>query len=263
MIISCLSVSGSPGVSTTALMLTLQAPQNRRALLIEADPVGSSPTLMGYLQGQVRHDRGVVNLVDPFMKGSLETAFDQQLVPMADQGRASVLPGIRNARQNTTTIPTFWSAIADHVGGLSADGANIVIDAGRIAPNQVLHPLVQRSDLVLLFQRPTMASVAATRSMFPVLRSSLEQSRSRAPVGLAVVGSRPYGAAEVSRNLKLPVALTIPYDRRGIRFYSEGVRLSGFTRSRSALLRHVPKLWTSAASFAEHHQPEWLRAETH
>lgn len=263
MIISCLSVSGSPGVSTTALMLALQAQKDHRAVLVEADPVGSSPTLMGYLQGQVRHDRSVVNLVDPFMRGRLEAAFNDQLVPLADKGRASVLPGIRNARQNTTTIPTFWTAIADHVGGLSADGANIVVDAGRIAPNQVLHPLVQRSDLVLLLQRPTMAAVAATRSMFPVLRAALEQSRSRAPVGLAVIGSKPYGPAEVARNLKLPVALTIPYDRQGVRFYSEGVRLTGFTRNRSALLRHVPKLWTTAATFAEQHQPEWLRAETH
>lgn len=258
MIVTCLSISASPGTSATALMLALHndAPSS---YLIEADPVGSSPTLAGYLQGQIRHDRSLVNLVNPHTRGRLDHAFEGQLVPLTDTKRVRLLPGLVHARQ-TQTVTGLWSPLADLLGGLSTQGAAIIIDAGRVSHTSFARDLVVRSDLVLLVQRPTRVAVAATRSALPTLRAQLEQARSRAPIGLAVVGDTPYSAKETASVLGLPVAMTIPNDPKGARQYSEGVHLTGFSKTKSPLLQSVSKLWPSVATFEKSQEPDWLTA---
>lgn len=260
MIVTCLSASGSPGVSTTALMLALHnnAPSS---YLIEADPIGSSPTLAGYLQGQVRHDRSVVNLVTPHTRGQLDHAFDSQLVPITDTKRVRLLPGLVHTRQ-TRTVSGLWSPLADLLGGLSTQGAAVVIDAGRVGHTSFARDLVVRSDLVLLVQRPTRVAVAAARSALPTVRAQLEQARSRAPIGLAVVGDKPYTAKEVASVLQLPLAMTIPNDSRGSGQYSEGIHLAGFSKTRSPLLQSVSKLWPTATTFVDTHKPDWLTTDS-
>jgi len=260
MIVTCLSASAAPGVSTTALMLALHntAP---RSLLIEADPIGSSPTLAGYLQGQIRHDRSVVNLVTPHTHGQLDSAFDRQLVPLTDNSRVRLLPGLVHTRQ-TRTVSGLWSPLADLLGGQSTQGAAIVIDAGRVGHTAFARDLVTRSDLVLLVQRPTRVAVAAARSSLPILRAQLEQSRSRAPIGLVVVGDKPYTAKEVASVLQLPLAMTIPDDAKGARQYSEGIHLAGFSKARSPLLQSTSKLWPTVNTFVDTHKPDWLTTDS-
>lgn len=256
MIVTCLSISGSPGTSTTALMLALHnnAPSS---YLIEADPIGSSPTLAGYLQGQVRHDRSVVNLVTPHTRGQIDSAFERQLVPLTDTKRVQLLPGLVHTRQ-TQTVSGLWPALADLLGGLSTQEAAVVVDAGRVGHSSFARDLVVRSDLVLVVQRPTRVAVAASRSALPTLRAQLEVARSRAPIGLAVVGDKPYTAKEVASVLQLPLAMTIPDDPRGARQYSEGIHLTGWSKTRSPLLQSVSKLWPAATTFVETHKPDWL-----
>lgn len=259
MIVTCLSLSGSPGTSTTALMLALHN-NAQRSYLIEADPVGSSPTLAGYLQGQVRHDRSLVNLVTAHTRGQLDRALEDQMVPLTDTKRVRVLPGLVHTRQ-TQTVTGLWTPLADLLGGLSTQGAAVVIDAGRFGHSAYARDLVVRSDLILIVQRPTRVAVAATRSALPTLRSQLEQARSRAPIGLAVVGDSPYSAKECAGVLGLPLAMTIPNDPKGARQYSEGLHLRGFSRTKSTLLQSVSKLWPSAVTFEKTHEPDWLAAK--
>jgi cellulose biosynthesis protein BcsQ len=53
------SASGSPGVSTTALGLTLN--WHRPVLLVDADPTGSSSVFAGYFHGTQEPTGGLIN----------------------------------------------------------------------------------------------------------------------------------------------------------------------------------------------------------
>ena len=59
-VIALTSASGSPGVTTTALGLTLLWP--RAVLLVEADPTGGSGVLAGFFRGAREYDSGLIEL---------------------------------------------------------------------------------------------------------------------------------------------------------------------------------------------------------
>src|SRR5690349_21501210 len=59
-VIALTSASGSPGVTTTAVGLSLLWP--RPVLLVEADPTGGSGILAGYFRGSHEYDAGLVEL---------------------------------------------------------------------------------------------------------------------------------------------------------------------------------------------------------
>lgn len=67
-VIALTSVKGAPGVSTTALLMTLLWP--RAALLVECDPAGGSSALAGWLRGGVDHARGLLGVVMAHHQGS-------------------------------------------------------------------------------------------------------------------------------------------------------------------------------------------------
>ena len=64
MFLALTSASASPGISTTALALALNSP-SARALLVEADPAGTSSTHAGYLIAARAPDWSLMKLVEP------------------------------------------------------------------------------------------------------------------------------------------------------------------------------------------------------
>jgi len=70
------SASGSPGVSTTALGLTLN--WHRPVLLVDADPTGSSAVFAGYFRGTQEPTGGLINLALALREGALAAALPRR-----------------------------------------------------------------------------------------------------------------------------------------------------------------------------------------
>lgn len=260
MMISMLSISGSPGVSTLALASAIHAPDDARCCLVEADPIGSSPTMAGYLKGARRlEENSVVNLVAPNQRGDLPAAFTAQLVPLAGDGRVGVLPGLVHAGQ-AYTARVLWGPLSDLLAEMSISGDNVVVDAGRVGHAYYPWPMVTAADVVAVVVRSERSAVAAARAGLESVHRTLESNRSRAPLGVIVVESGPYTGREVAQALDLPLLASVPYDTTGAGEYSHGATLTGMRRRRSTYITRAPKLWRGYRDFAGSHRPDWLVA---
>ncbi|GAB4590049.1 P-loop NTPase family protein [Nocardia sp. IFM 10818] len=275
MYLALTSASGSPGVSTTALGLALQRDPLpgwlSSTLLVEADPVGSSPTLAGFLRSEYVHDRSLVNLIGPNRFGDLRDAIRQQVMVLPD-AHLSVLPGIRQAGQ-ADAMRTVWGPLAAELSRYANHEVpqTIVVDAGRMGHAAAPMELLRHADVIGVVVRPTLPRVAALKSALTPLLRDLAEHRSRASVGLIVLGSsfpypiRPaadtYSAAEVAKVLGLDLILTLPDVPKEARMLSDGVPLSKWNMRRAIYLRALHQAWRSIEAFAAGHQPRWLDSD--
>jgi hypothetical protein len=216
---------GSPGVTVSALALTLGMPG--RCLLAECDPAGGD-ILPGYLQGSLPPRRGLAPLAVAQLRGRLREEFAGQLVDLDPPGHGKLLlPGLSDPAQ-AATAATLWEPLADQLHGLSRDGWRVLVDCGRLPTAHLGWPLLRRADLVLLVVRGTLPSISAA---VPAVRNLRGQVTGR--LGLLLVGGGPYGAGDVARGLDVEVLARLPDDPRTARRLS----LGGAVPGRSALLR--------------------------
>lgn len=261
MYICLTSASGSPGVSTTALGLALRRAEDSHTLMVEADPVGSSPTLAGYLRSEVVHDRSLKNLINHDRHGRLREAFASQLVRIEDTN-ASVLPGLLHAGQAEPMSRT-WEPLAELLTDFSAQ-SSVVVDAGRFGHPNGPNELLYAAEVIGIVIRPTLPRVAALSSALEPLKRQLSGRRSRASLGLIIIGSGftlgsdAYDAADVAKATGVDVIATIPDSAKDARALSEGVRLGRWRRKRSAYIRALRGTWPKLEKFAETHRPGWL-----
>lgn len=207
MLVSLVSAKGSPGVTTTALGLALTWP--RSAVLLEADVAGSSSLLAGWLQGSVRHDRGLINLAFTFTQRAL-TAHDlwEESV-VAREPDVVVVPGIPSPDQAATLGP-MWPALASLSTQLEQAGTDLLVDTGRLSADGAPRAIWAASDLVLLVTGTRLPDVAAAR---PAARRMLVD---RVPdpaqnAGLLVVDTGgPYPPKEIAAALGLPLVGSLP-----------------------------------------------------
>jgi MinD-like ATPase involved in chromosome partitioning or flagellar assembly len=228
MMIALVSAKGSPGVTTTALAMTLAWPG--RCLLAECDPAGGD-ILAGYLQGWLPAQRGLAQLAVAQLRGRLGEEFDNQLVDLDSPHRKRLLlPGVVDPAQSATAA-SVWPSIAEHLYQRSRSGWNVLVDCGRPTTGHFGWPLLRRADRVLVVVRGTLPSLSAT---VPVLRS-LRQPPSGEGVrpGLVIVEIGPYRAGEVARRLGTEVMAVLPADHRTASRLSFG----GPVHRRAALLR--------------------------
>ncbi len=227
LIVLC-SAKGSPGVTTTALALTLVWP--RPVLLVEADPAGGD-VMAGYLRGQVPCDRGLLQLAIAARHGRLAEEFNFQLINLNRRAGAPrlLLPGMTNPSQGAAIAPA-WTEIAAYLTGLGTDGGDVIVDAGRIAGDSSPWPLISAADRVLLVVRTTLRSVAAAMPIAERL-TSLDEAR---PPALITIDAGDYRPAEVGKRLGVPVAARLPWQPRDAAALSDGDGSSG---ARSGLLR--------------------------
>ncbi len=232
--IALVSAKGSPGVTTTALALTLSSPG--RCLLAECDP-GGGDILTGYLQGCLPAGRGLAPLAVAQLRGRLPEEFDAHLVDLeAPRRQRLVLPGVADPAQ-ATTVAAVWEPLAAYLRAwpdLDADdaGSRVVVDCGRLTGAHVGTPLLRHADRVLLVLRAHLPSVAAA---VPAVRALGEQlaDRPSGTLGLLVVEIGPYRPAEVADRLGVPLVASLPRDDRAAAALSFG----GTVRSGAPLLR--------------------------
>jgi hypothetical protein len=212
-VVALCSASGSPGVTTTAVAMTLNWP--RPVLLVEADPTGGSGVLAGFLRGTTEYDAGLIELaLSPL--GASEALRDV-VRPLAPN--VSFVAGVR-AHGQAGALRDLWAPLSAALADVDANGQDVVIDAGRLGLVGSPQPLLEEADLTLLLTRGTLPAIAAARSW-------AEQARNPATgwrhPGVAMIGEgRPYRAIEVTKVLGLPVVTDLPDDPEAAAVYHRG-----------------------------------------
>lgn len=254
MFLALTSASGSPGVSTTALALAMNSTADR-SLLVEGDPVGSSPTLAGYLRGTRYHSTSLISLVDAHRRGKLNTELPKQLVEIPNS-RVSLLPGLIHSAQVGAMTPV-WGRLGAHLAGLAVEGADIIVDAGRLGHEGAPTDLISEAHVIAMVVKPDVRDLAALRAALNPLRRHLAKVKSRASLGLILIGENAYASDEVQRVTGLDVIAVIPRSDDA-KLFSDGKALSKWRQRRSIYL-HTLRLstWSKIQKFTETHQPDW------
>jgi hypothetical protein len=235
-VVALTSTKGSPGVTTTALALTLAWP--RPVLLLEADVAGSSSILAGYLRGAVRHDTGLVDLALAHRRGALVDGLHAASIPLPDS-QARLVPGLTGPAQ-AATLQAVWEPIAAVLRGLDRTGTDVIVDAGRIGAQHGPTPLLREADVTLLTTRTTLPAIAATRARAALLRDELANQGTGADgLALLLVGEgQPYSAREIRDAVATPVGAAVAWDPVNAEVFSIGAA-PGRRFQSSALLRSI------------------------
>lgn len=222
-LVVCCSFTGSPGVTTTALGLTLAWPGD--VLLSDCDRDPAQVLEAGYLHGLDLGGRGLAPLARAHReRRSLVDELPSQLVPLREHAGWSrrFLPGFTHPASATVFGPV-WPELLAALGAMSAVGTDVLVDAGRVGRDGLPAPLLTEADLVLVVLRSNLRSLAAARLHLPSLRDQLHTLSASAELALAVVGpGMPYGDAEISDHFALPVAASLIHHPASAATLSDG-----------------------------------------
>lgn len=197
------SASGAPGVTTTALGLTLAWPEP--CLLVDADRAASQAVLAGHLRGEAA-TAGVEALLQAHReRTSLAAALAAAERPLPEAPGRTFLPGFTHLG----AIDLFESAWPPLLAQFEADERDVIVDAGRADHRGLPDALVRGADLVALVCRTSLVSLAGLRlHLAPLLEAGPVDA-----VGLILVGpGRPYAPGEVSAQFGVPVFAEIGWD---------------------------------------------------
>ena len=155
------SASGSPGVTTTAIGLTVHWPES--CLLVDADY--QQAVLAGYLQGRQVPAGGIVHVINAArISPNVREAVWRQSVPLPEDNpdgrRRLLLPGLVSA-QTADALRQSWLPIATALRDLDDAGIDIILDLGRMTPIGIPPALLNAASYVLLMSKPTMRAVGA------------------------------------------------------------------------------------------------------
>lgn len=230
------SASGSPGVTTTALGLTLQWPDS--CLLVDGDY--HQAVLTGYLQGHYVTSNGMVHVINAArISPDVEEAVWRQSIPLPDDEedgrRRLLLPGVSTG-QAADAVYQSWPAVAAALHELGDAGIDTIVDYGRMTWRGVHPALIDVATHVLLMTRPTMRSAGAA---FWAAQRLVEQAHDvgatpkmgllvRRPTLAAATLTGPgreehgYSDREIEQFLPLPVRGSIVHDPTNARLLSDG-----------------------------------------
>jgi MinD-like ATPase involved in chromosome partitioning or flagellar assembly len=226
-LVSLVSVKGSPGVTTAAAALAAVGAEQRGAAgwrqgldLVELDPSGGEIEALTGVTGE----SGLLRAATGLRPESLA-----EFAVEAPAGVRSVLAPMSPPEATSTLMAAVdeWGAVLSTVGGL------VVADAGRW---ERAHPAAGRlagSDVVVLVCRPDAQSAEHARHVVAEVRA---MSRP-APLLLVTVGVRPYGCGEVAGVLGVNPAGSLAWDPAGVTaLWAEGVGGRRFRRWPSSAL---------------------------
>jgi hypothetical protein len=225
-----LSAKGAPGVTTTAAALTAAAQAERgagRVLLAELDPSGGSVQVFTGRSASP----GLVEAAGRLRRDPSGAAFEGHLTTLPEGVPVLLAPSAGVAAESV-----LETATARWLPALRGCADHVVADAGRWSWTQRAAQRIVGADVTALVCRSTVADVEASRHLIPRLRDI-----TRRPVGLIVVGQRPYAPEEVAAFLDLPLAGTIAWDPKG----AEQLWATGASRSwrHTRLARSAARTW--------------------
>lgn len=204
------SASGSPGVTTSALGLSLG--WHRPVVLVEADPTGGSAIAAGYLRGSIVPGEALIELAlahqDAAPLVEVLPAVCEQL-PGSD---VAWVPGTRSHEQARTLLG-LWEPLTAALRGLEETGQDVLVDAGRLGLYGSPEPVIDHADLALLVTRTDLVSLSAARSWAATLTERFARAGGQASLGVLLVGAgEPFSAREVAKVLQIPVIATLALD---------------------------------------------------
>ena len=234
------SVSGSPGVTTTALALTMNWP--RPVVLVEADISKPSGILPGYLRGQMDHSRGLTPLAVQHQRGQLRprSIWEQSILLGEDR---FFVPGFSSIAAGAGAGASFWNALGATLSAIATQGADVLVDAGRFGVRDDRKALMQLADMVTLVTRPVMPDIAAVRARRQELSELLNAVGHDDWLTLLLVDAEheAFRDGEVSRAVELPVLHRLTSDPRVAAVYSVGAEAT-INNRRSLLTRDLALL---------------------
>lgn len=247
--------AGSPGTSTTALGLTLAWPS--QAILVEADPAGSTIVSGWYRSSITSTERNLINVVTGGYRSDEDMA--EKLL-----GQCTIMDGVQDQTRlfmiglvdpaQAPALQDWWELIGQGFRALSDQGWTVIVDAGRLTQASYPMPLLAEADQVLLVCRGTLASMLRSHPMAGQLQQTLAGYGRADRLGLTVIdsghGALGYSAGDGGKAFRTTLSLAIPEDREGAAVLSDGIpqtrrrRLAGKSkRSEDAL--------TPAADFGD------------
>lgn len=210
------SAGHAPGVTTTALGLALNWP--RPVLLVDADPHPSQAVLAGYLQGGDPYGKGLTALLSAHRER-------RPLAALLEEAALDLAAGEPTARRflpgfvNTGMADLFTGAWPEFAAALAASPADVLVDAGRVAPRGLPPALAETADLVLVVTRTSLVDLVALRLTLPVVADSVTGER----LQLALIGpDRPYTVKEIRSQFGLEIAASIGWAPEQARVWSHG-----------------------------------------
>ena len=224
----------SAAVTTSALAICRTWPDERAVLLAEVDPSG------GMLAARIglRPEPGLQSLAADARRGLGAGALDEHAQALSE--RVGVLLAPPAAEQ----VRAALTMIGDLPTLLRGAKSDVVCDCGRLDRASPVLSLFGAVDLALLVVRAELADLDVLSAAME--HGSLDRARLGDRLGLMLISSGPYGAAEVEEAVGIPVVGTLPYDPSGVRaIVAEAPRPFAL---RSALPRAARTL---AASLAE------------
>jgi hypothetical protein len=243
-LIAFTSPGDAPGVTTTAFAMTLTWPG--RVMMAECSPAGGQ-VLRGYFQCQTPPTGGLWDLALAAVHGpdAAENALWDQTIALDEERQHLLLPGLVDPFLATELSAATWENLA---ATFSALPFTALADAGPIGPEQPF-VLLRAAELVVVVMRPTLAQVAAAHPRLARLRQALGPT---APLGLCLIGERPYTARDIRAQLgEFALTLVVPTDAKAAEVLSHGGG-SDWTRRRievSPLMRAARTAAQSALKF--------------
>jgi hypothetical protein len=234
-LICMVSPGGSPGVTTSALLMGLAWPE--RVLIAECDITGAS-LLTGLFGGHAWSDRGLLAVAMAVADGpavSSQSLWDQT-VAVDSAGLRPALPGPADPFQARVITTQTWRRLAELFTCLECD---VIADVGQVLADPAFPgPLVAAADAIVMVLRPCLRQVVAAHSRLDRLRQAVGEG---VPIVLCVIGRGPHRTEEVTSALG-PVAATLmlPHDARTARRLSDGTGRRDIRHSE--LLLHAPRV---------------------
>ncbi|MDN5746230.1 MAG: hypothetical protein L0H31_14085 [Nocardioidaceae bacterium] len=249
------SISGSPGVTTTAIAWATLS--KRPTLIIEADPTGGSPIVAGVWAGQQPHTTSILELANRERARFVEYLHERSLVLPGTTDRR-VLPGVP-APEHARPLSAVWRPLAAALRTISSEGGiDVVIDAGRAGAQHAPWTLMEGADALLVLTDTTLPALNSTAIGVASIRERLEQSGIPDRLGVVPITGRdrgpdirPYGSREISGVIApTRVIGDVPRDAARAGVYSSALS-PGRGHSSSGYCRSIVHLTKAAEEHAD------------
>jgi len=241
----------SPGVSTTAVAMTLQWP--RPVLLVEADVSKPSSVLAGWLQGSMPADSGLMGIAHNSMRQALTEQdiwdYAVDLGTGQDVGQPSrwLLPAMSEPLA-ARSMRGLWPELMMALRAVSGQDIDVIVDAGRSENAHGREALWRDSDHLSVVVRSDLVSVAAARAYLPAVLEARATAGAVDTSSLLVVEDRAqeFPSKDISKVLGLPVRGRLPQSPEA------GAHFGGGAQARSWRLRSYTRAIGAAnASLAD------------
>lgn len=254
MIYGLTSLSGSPGVTTTAVAWATTA--TTPTLLLEADMTGGSTILAGRFRAEIAHEQTILAMATRDVDMAVLEVLQTQSVPLPGAVADSALIPTIAEHQQATVLQSAWPETAQALVDLSQQGGvDVVVDLGRITTDGLPWGLVERLDALLVLSWTSLPALITLSNGVPRLQDQVHGPHLSVLLVDAAIGGYPADvAAQVS---PAPVLGTLPHASKAAAVYSQG-----YKTARAAVLhpyhRAIERVRNTAAEQASRYRHELL-----